>query len=154
MEEGEKDEQVEIAKILANSPDEEQEQAESEQAESKISDETHLKAEAAPKKNEMTQKKQDERRPGDTKEEVLKGEMAKEPSKKAPVSSFFGEAPFAGLCTVPLAVEAAVHVHMCCFVISTAPRKAAVKMQKPETHEGEKKTSAALKTSADEDAKR
>ncbi|XP_056912726.1 DNA ligase 1 isoform X2 [Takifugu flavidus] len=121
MEEGEQEEQVETAKIQATSPDQE----EKEQAESKISDETDLEAEAA-KKNERTRKKHDEKRPAsakerDTKEEVLKGGMDKEPSKKAPVSSFF------------------------------APRKAAVKMEKAETHEGEKKTSAELKPSADED---
>uniref|UniRef100_A0A674P4U1 Ligase I, DNA, ATP-dependent n=1 Tax=Takifugu rubripes TaxID=31033 RepID=A0A674P4U1_TAKRU len=121
MEEGEQEEQVEMAKMQATSPDQE----EKEQAESKISDETDLEAEAA-KKNERTRKKHDEKRPAsakerDTKEEVLKGGMDKEPSKKAPVSSFF------------------------------APRKAAVKMEKAETHEGEKKTSAELKPSADED---
>lgn len=91
MEEGEQEEQVETAKIQATSPDQE----EREQAESKISDETDLEAEAA-KKNERTRKKHDEKRPSsakerDTKEEVLKGGMDKEPSKKAPVSSFFGE---------------------------------------------------------------
>lgn len=108
MEEGENKEQVETTKIRAESPDEEEEEekvgGEKEQAESKISDETHLKAEAAAKKNETTQKKHDEKRPGDPEEEVLKGEMAKEPSKKAPVSSFFGEATLAWLCTVPVAV--------------------------------------------------
>lgn len=107
MEEGEKEEQVETAKIQANSPGEEEEKkvgGEKEQAESKISDETDLQAEAAAKKNETTQKKHDEKRPAfekerDTKEEVLKGEMAKEPSKRAPVSSFFGEATFALHCS-------------------------------------------------------
>lgn len=148
MEEGEKEEQVVTAEIGANSPEEEEEEEES-----KISDEAGLKTEAAATKNETTPEKHDEKRPAaeqrDTKEEVWKGGMAKEPSKKAPVSSFFGEATSAWPSTVPVGVEA--RGHMCCFIISTAPRKAAVKMERAEMHEGEKKRSAELKTSADED---
>lgn len=82
---------------------------------------------------------------GDTKEEVLKSVTSKEPSKKAPISSFFGEATCPYLCA-----GTSVHVEILCFIISKAPRKAALKMEKPEKLEGEKKTSAERKTSADE----
>lgn len=120
MEEGAKEEQVEEAVTQANSPDEKVEKkkvgGEEEQVESKISDETDIKADGEVRKSEANEKQDEEKRPafakeeGDTKEEVLKmskEQNDKEPSKKAPISSFFGEATFAQLCA------AAVRAHQC-----------------------------------------
>ncbi|XP_070701770.1 DNA ligase 1 [Pempheris klunzingeri] len=153
MEEGAKEERVEKAVTEANSSDEEVENKkkeegekakEEERVERKSSDEKEKKAEGAVKKNEATEKTDDEKGPAaaakrevvekDTREgeESPKSQMAKkqkeakeqkdkEPPKKAPISSFF------------------------------APRKAAVKTEKPEKDDGEKKTtSAERKTSVEE----
>lgn len=151
MEEGAKEEGVEKAVTEANRPDEEVENEKKEQGERakeeerverKGSDEKEKKAEGAGKKNEAKEKTDDEREPASAKKEVVekdtregeespKSQMAKkqkeakeqkdkEPPKKSPISSFF------------------------------APRKAAVKTEKPENNEGEKKTSAERKTSAEE----
>lgn len=151
MEEGAKEEGVEKAVTEANRPDEEVENEKKEQGERakeeerverKGSDEREKKAEGAGKKNEAKEKTDDEREPASAKKEVVekdtregeespKSQMAKkqkeakeqkdkEPPKKSPISSFF------------------------------APRKAAVKTEKPENNEGEKKTSAERKTSAEE----
>ncbi|XP_038573311.1 DNA ligase 1 [Micropterus salmoides] len=151
MEEGAKEEGVEKAVTEANRPDEEVENEKKEQGERakeeerverKGSDEKEKKAEGAGKKNEAKEKTDDEREPASAKKEVVekdtregeespKSQMAKkqkeakeqkdkELPKKSPISSFF------------------------------APRKAAVKTEKPENNEGEKKTSAERKTSAEE----
>lgn len=70
-----------------------------EQVESSISDDTDTKD-----KNGANEKKDPEKRAafekeeGDTKEELLKSLTSKEPSKKAPISSFFGEATCPYLC--------------------------------------------------------
>ncbi|KAM9350224.1 DNA ligase 1 isoform 2-T2 [Symphorus nematophorus] len=152
MEEGAKAEEVEKAVTEANSPDEEVEKKkkkgeeekarEEERAEKKSSDEKEEKAEGAVKKNEAKEKTDDEKGPAVAKKEVVekdtregkgspksqtaekqkeaKEQKDKEPPKKAPISSFF------------------------------APRKAAVKTEKLEKSEGEKKTSPERKTSAEE----
>ncbi|XP_044076655.1 DNA ligase 1 isoform X2 [Siniperca chuatsi] len=151
MEEGAKEERVEKAVTQANRPDEEVENKkkeegekakEEERVERKNSDEKEKKAEGAVKKNEAKEKTDDEKGPAVAKKEVVekdtqegeespksqtakkqkeaKEQKDKEPPKKAPISSFF------------------------------APRKAAVKTEKPEKHEGEKKMSAERKTSAEE----
>ncbi|PWA30036.1 hypothetical protein CCH79_00009728 [Gambusia affinis] len=148
MEEGAKEEKVEKPVAEANSPDEEvgnekteEEKAkkEEEQVEEKISDEKEKKAEGAEKKNEAKEKTDDEKGPSVAKDKVVekdtkdtgspksqmeekkqkeaKEQKDKEPAKKTPISSFF------------------------------APRKAAVKTEKPEKNEGEKKTSAERKSS-------
>ncbi|KAM7400129.1 hypothetical protein PAMA_004706 [Pampus argenteus] len=149
MEEGAKE--VEKAVTEANSPDEdvgnekkeEEEKAiEEERVERQSSDEKEKKAEGAEKKNEAKEKADDEKGPAIAKEEVVEKDMQegeespksqkankqkeakeqkdKEPAKKSPISSFF------------------------------APRKAAVKTEKPEKDEGEKKMSAEKKSSAEE----
>uniref|UniRef100_UPI0037E82E0E DNA ligase 1 isoform X2 n=1 Tax=Semicossyphus pulcher TaxID=241346 RepID=UPI0037E82E0E len=154
MEEGAKEERVEKKVTEANSPDEEVEKKkkgeeekakEEERAERQSSDEEEKKAEGAVKKNEAKEKTDDETGSvvakkavveKDTQEEEeeeespksqtvkkqkeAKEQKDKEPPKKAPISSFF------------------------------APRKSAVKTEKPEKNEGEKKTSAERKTSAEE----
>ncbi|XP_040912081.1 DNA ligase 1 [Toxotes jaculatrix] len=151
MEEGAKEETVEKAVTEANSPDEEVENEkkeegekakEEERVERMSSDEKEKKAEGAEKKNEAREKTDDEKGPAVAKKEVVekdtqegeespksqtakkqkeaKEQKDKEPAKKAPISSFF------------------------------APRKAAVKTEKPEKNEGEKKTSAERKSSAEE----
>ncbi|XP_043990597.1 DNA ligase 1 [Gambusia affinis] len=151
MEEGAKEEKVEKPVAEANSPDEEvgnekteEEKAkkEEEQVEEKISDEKEKKAEGAEKKNEAKEKTDDEKGPSVAKDKVVekdtkdtgspksqmeekkqkeaKEQKDKEPAKKTPISSFF------------------------------APRKAAVKTEKPEKNEGEKKTSAERKSSEEE----
>ncbi|XP_036940660.1 DNA ligase 1 [Acanthopagrus latus] len=141
MEEGAKEERVEKAVTEANSSDEEvgngkKEEGEEERVERKSSDEKEEKAEGAVKQNEAKEKANDEKEvvEKDTQEgeESPKSQMAKkqkeakeqkdkELPKKAPISTFF------------------------------APRKTAVKTEKPETSDGgEKKTSAERKTSAEE----
>ncbi|XP_013868511.1 DNA ligase 1 [Austrofundulus limnaeus] len=153
MEEGAKEERVEKAAAEANGPDEEVEnkkkegaekakEEEEEQVGKKHSDEREKKAEGAGERNEAKEKTDDERRPTAAKEEVgakgtrvtgspksqtaekkqkeAKEQKDKEPAKKTPISSFF------------------------------APRKAAVKTDKTETNEGEKKTNADKKNSGDE----
>ncbi|XP_054452319.1 DNA ligase 1 isoform X2 [Anoplopoma fimbria] len=173
MEEGVKEECVEKAVAEANSPDEEvekknkkkeegeqeqQEEEEEERVKRKSSDEKVKKAEGAEKKNEAREKTDDEKGPAVAKkkkkkvveeeeeEEVVvekdtqegkespksqtarkqkepKEQKDKEPLKKAPISSFF------------------------------APRKAAVKTEKPENNEGEKKTTSAERKSSAEESK-
>lgn len=155
MEEGAKEERVDKAVTEANRADEEVEKKKKkkkkeegekankeERAERKSSDEKGEKAEGAEKKNEAKGKTDDEKGPAVSKEEVVekdtregeespksqtakkqkeaKEQKDKEPAKKAPISSFF------------------------------APRKAAVKTEKPEKDEGEKKMSAERKSSAEE----
>ncbi|XP_014863946.1 PREDICTED: DNA ligase 1 [Poecilia mexicana] len=151
MEEGAKEEKVEKPVAEANSPDEEvgnektegeKAKKEEEQVEEKISDEKEKKAEGAEKKNEAKEKTDDEKGPSVAKDKVFekdtkdtgspksqmeekkqkeaKEQKDKEPAKKTPISSFF------------------------------APRKAAVKTEKPEKNEGEKKTSAERKSSDEE----
>ncbi|GLD50740.1 DNA ligase 1 isoform X1 [Lates japonicus] len=151
MEEGAKEEEVEKAVTEANSPDEEEENEkkeegeeakEEEREERKSSDEREKKAEGAEKKNEAKEKMDDEKGPVVAKKEVVekdtregeespksqtvkkqkeaKEQKDKEPAKKAPISSFF------------------------------APRKAAVKTEKPEKNDEEKKTSTERKSSAEE----
>ncbi|XP_032422255.1 DNA ligase 1 [Xiphophorus hellerii] len=151
MEEGAKEEKVEKPVAEANSPDEEvgnektegeKAKKEEEQVEEKISDEKEKKAEGAEKKNEAKKKTDDEKGPSVAKDKVVekdtkdtgspksqmeekkqkeaKEQKDKEPAKKTPISSFF------------------------------APRKAAVKTEKPEKNEGEKKTSAERKSSEEE----
>ncbi|XP_030258803.1 DNA ligase 1 [Sparus aurata] len=141
MEEGAKEERVEKAVTEASSPDEEvgnekKEEGEEERVERKSSDEKEEKAEGAVKQNEAKEKANDEKEvvEKDTREgeESPKSQMAKkqkeakeqkdkELPKKAPISTFF------------------------------APRKTAVKTDKPEKNDGgEKKTSAERKTSAEE----
>ncbi|XP_037538336.1 DNA ligase 1 [Nematolebias whitei] len=148
MEEGAEEERVEKAATEANGPDEEVEnkkkgeaekaKKEEEQVEKKSSDEKEKKAEGAGKKNEATEKTDDEKGPAVAKEEGVekdtqdtgspksqtvgkkqkeaKEQKDKEPAKKPPISSFF------------------------------APRKAAVKTGKTETNpEGEKKTNTEKK---------
>ncbi|XP_014908623.1 DNA ligase 1 [Poecilia latipinna] len=151
MEEGAKEEKVEKPVAEANSPDEEvgnektegeKAKKEEEQVEEKISDEKEKKAEGAEKKNEAKEKTDDEKRPSVAKDKVFekdtkdtgspksqmeekkqkeaKEQKDKESAKKTPISSFF------------------------------APRKAAVKTEKPEKNKGEKKTSAERKSSDEE----
>lgn len=124
-----------------------------EEEDSKISDQRDRRAEEA-----VDQKKDEARRvsveEGETREEVLKSPPSKErkdkePSKKAPLSSFFGQQIFAQLGV--LQPGSSLSSHISCFVLPTAPRKAAVKMEKPDKHEGEKKMNAERKTSAEED---
>ncbi|KAF7655755.1 hypothetical protein LDENG_00050700 [Lucifuga dentata] len=148
MEEGAKEERIEKAVTEASRPDEEVEKKkgkgeeakeEEEQVEKKHSDE---KAEGVEKKNEVGKETDYEKGPAVGKEDVVekdmqkgnespKSQMAKEPkqakeqkdkepARKAPISSFF------------------------------APRKAAVKTEKPDKNEGEKKTSVATKSAAEE----
>lgn len=120
-----------------------EEEEEEERGERKGSDEAEKKAEGAVKKNEAKEKTDDEKASAVAKKEVVekdtrekreespksqtaekqkeaKEQKDKEPPKKAPISSFF------------------------------APRKAAVKTEKPERDEGERKTSAERKSSAEE----
>ncbi|XP_073346560.1 DNA ligase 1 [Pagrus major] len=141
MDEGAKEERVEKAVTEANSPDEEvgnekKEEGEEERVKRKSSDEKEEKAEGAGKQNEAMEKTNDEKevvekdtREGEEspksqtakKQKEAKEQKDKELPKKAPISSFF------------------------------APRKAAVKTEKPEKNEGgEKKTSAERKSSAEE----
>ncbi|XP_041804951.1 DNA ligase 1 [Chelmon rostratus] len=153
MEEGAKEERVEKPVTEDNGPDEEVEnkkkeegekvgEEEEEQVESCSSDEKGKKAEEAVKENEANEKTDDEKGPSVAKKEVVekdvqegeespKSQMAKEqkeekeqkdkePPKKAPISSFF------------------------------APRKAAVKTEKPDVNEGAKAASAERKASAEE----
>ncbi|KAM7379731.1 hypothetical protein PAMP_005262 [Pampus punctatissimus] len=149
MEEGAKE--VEKAVTEANSPDEDvgnekkeegEKAIEEERVKRRSSDEKEKKAEGAEKKNEAKEKADDEKGPAIAKEEVVEKDMQegeespksqkankqkeakeqkdKEPAKKSPISSFF------------------------------APRKVAVKTEKPEKDEGEKKMSAEKKSSAEE----
>ncbi|XP_040000412.1 LOW QUALITY PROTEIN: DNA ligase 1 [Xiphias gladius] len=150
MEQGAKEEKVEKAVPGRPSPmDEvEQEEREGEMAKQegggwkKNSDEREKMKEARKKEKEAKEKTDDERGPAVAKEEVVekdtregkespksqtakkqkeaKEQRDKEPAKKAPISSFF------------------------------APRKAAVKTEKPDKNEGEKKTHAERKSSAEE----
>ncbi|XP_024860576.1 DNA ligase 1 isoform X2 [Kryptolebias marmoratus] len=152
MEEGAEEERVEKAATEANRPDEEVEnkkkeeaekaKKEEEQVEKKSCDEKEKKAEGAAKKNEVKEKTDDEKGPAVANEKVgekdtpdtgspksqtvekkqkeAKEQKDKEPAKKTPISSFF------------------------------APRKAAVKTDKTETNEGEKKTNAEKKNSGEE----
>lgn len=124
-----------------------------EEEDSKISDQRDRRAEEA-----VDQKKNETRRVSveklETKEEVLKSPLSKEgkdkePSKKPAFSSFFGQQIFAQLSV--LQPGSSLSSHISCFVLPTAPRKAAVKMEKPDKHEGEKKMNAERKTSAEED---
>lgn len=143
------------------SPDSPHEEVEEEQQvrgeeveeEGKISDQRDGRAEEA-----VDQKKDEKRgvsvKEGETREEVLKSQLSKErkdkePSKKPPLSSFFGRQIFAQLSV--LQPGSSLSSHICCFILPTAPRKAAVKMEKPDQHEGEKKMNAERKTSAEED---
>lgn len=144
MEEGAKEERTEKAVTETNSPDEElekekkedgKEAKEEEQVDRESSDEKEKKAEGAEKKNEAKEETDDEKGPAVAKKKVvekdtqeggespksqtLKRQKDKEPAKKAPISSFF------------------------------APRKAAVKTEKPEKNEGEKTTDAEKKSSAE-----
>uniref|UniRef100_A0AAQ6INM9 DNA ligase n=1 Tax=Anabas testudineus TaxID=64144 RepID=A0AAQ6INM9_ANATE len=145
MEEGAKEERVEKA-VTEKRPDEEMENKrkeeegekakEEELVDKKGSDEKEKKAEGAEKKNEAKGKTDDEKGPAAAKKEEVekdtregeespksqtaKKQKDKEPTKKAPISSFF------------------------------APRKAAVKTEKPEKNEGEKNTSAERRSSAEE----
>lgn len=121
MEEGAKEERAEKAVTEANNPDEEEEAnkekmegekaREEDQVHGKDSDEKGKKDEGAAKKNEAKEKTDDEKGPANAKKEVVetdercqeespKSQMAKEQkdkevSKKAPISSFFGEGEFA-----------------------------------------------------------
>lgn len=120
MEEGAKEERVEKAAAEANGPDEEVENKKKEGAEKakkegkKRSDEREKKAEGAGKQQEAKEKTDDEKGPGAAKEEVgekdtgspksqpdekkqreAKEQKDKEPAKKPPISSFFGEQEFA-----------------------------------------------------------
>lgn len=115
MEDDAKEERVEKAVSEAKTPDEE-EKKEKGDVERKSSDEQAKKAEAAEKKNEAKQETDDETgsavcKPGlvekDTPEEEdsPKSQMAreqKEPAKKAPISTFFGEGVNLHIC-VPAA---------------------------------------------------
>ncbi|TDH05619.1 hypothetical protein EPR50_G00124340 [Perca flavescens] len=153
MEEDAKEERVEKAVAVANSPDEEEvkkkkrEEEEKAKEEERVkqtsSDEKGKKAEGAENEEEAKEKTDDEKRPAaakkkeavekDTqeregspksqtarKQKEAKEQKDKEPPKKAPISSFF------------------------------APRKAVVKTEKAEEREGEKKTSAERKPSAED----
>ncbi|XP_061587850.1 DNA ligase 1 [Cololabis saira] len=154
MEEGAEEERVEKAPAEANRRDEQgddktkEEREKAEEDEAQVDkrgpdDEEEKKDEEAEKKNEEKEKMDDERGPAvaqevvvkkDTqdgeespksqmagkKQKVAKEQEDKEPAKKAPISSFF------------------------------APRKAAVKTEKPERSEGEKKTSAGRKSTEGE----
>ncbi|KAF1384066.1 hypothetical protein PFLUV_G00138410 [Perca fluviatilis] len=153
MDEDTKEERVEKAVAVANSPDEEEvkkkkrEEEEKAKEEERVkqtsSDEKEKKAEGAENEEEAKEKTDDEKRPAtakkkeavekDTqegegspksqtarKQKEAKEQKDKEPPKKAPISSFF------------------------------APRKAAVKTEKAEESEGEKKTSAERKPSAED----
>uniref|UniRef100_A0A8C9YHY8 DNA ligase n=1 Tax=Sander lucioperca TaxID=283035 RepID=A0A8C9YHY8_SANLU len=154
MEEDAKEERVEKAVAVANSPDEEEvkkkkerEEEEKAKEEERVkptsSDEKEKKAEGVENEEEAKEKTDDEKRPAvakkkeavekDTREgegspksqtarkqKEAKEQKDKEPPKKAPISSFF------------------------------APRKAAVKTEKAEESEGEKKTSAERKPSAED----
>lgn len=146
----------------AHSHDEEVEEKpkgeEGEEEEGKISHQKDRTAEEEVKKNEANEKKDGEKTRAsgkgerDTQEEVLKSQQSreqkdKEPSPKAAISCFFGEEVSAWL------QEALLCLHICCFLFffSKAPRKAAVKMEKPDKHEEEKKMSAERKSSTEED---
>uniref|UniRef100_A0AAX7UNF3 DNA ligase n=1 Tax=Astatotilapia calliptera TaxID=8154 RepID=A0AAX7UNF3_ASTCA len=153
MEEDTKEERGEKAATEANNPGDEEVENKSkeeetvekeEQVEKKSPDEKEEKAEEAEKKNEAKPKTDDddEKGPAVAKTEVVekdtrgteespksqtvkrqkeaKEQKDKEPTRKAPISSFF------------------------------APRKAAVKTEKPEKNEGEKKTSPERKRSEEE----
>ncbi|XP_078143791.1 DNA ligase 1 [Centroberyx gerrardi] len=150
MEEGAKEERVEKAVTEADRPEEvkEEKKEDGEKAKEEEQVEKGKKAEGAEKKNEAKKKKKvdvDEKGPAAAKEEAVekdtregrespKSQTAKEQkeakeqkdkqsAKKAPISSFF------------------------------APRKAAVKMEKPEEkNEGEKKTSAEKRKDGEKNA--
>lgn len=109
MEEGLKNE-VEMAVTEANSPDEEMKNEmkvkTEEQMEREISDEKKREPQEVVKQNEVKEKTDDERVCAAAKEEVVENDgnlksqttkerKDKELSKKAPISSFFGEEEFA-----------------------------------------------------------
>ncbi|KAM9322676.1 DNA ligase 1 isoform 2-T2 [Pholidichthys leucotaenia] len=141
-----KEERVEKAVTTENKSDEEVGSESKDEGEEAKKDEeqeekktTEKKAEGAKKKNEKKEKVDDEKRPAVAKMEADEKDMQdsegspkshkqkeakeqkdKEQAKKAPISSFF------------------------------APRKATVKMEKPDRSEGEKKTSGERKSSEEE----
>lgn len=188
MKEGAKEERVEKAAAEANGPDEEVEnkkeegaekaKEEEEQVGKKRSDEREKKAEGAGKQNEAKEKTgptaaQEEVGEKDTgspksqtvekKPKEAKEQKDKEPAKKIPISSFFGEEEFAlEMClncllsvgeysTIFSVINPSSHLSFLPFLIfifPAAPRKAAVKSDKTETKEGERKTDK--KNSGDE----
>ena len=116
MEEDAKEEDTEKAVTAANSQDEEvenkkkedgEEAKEERRADGESCHEGEKKAEGAEKKNEAKEKSDDEKGPATAKKEVVEKDMRegeespksqtakeqrdKEPAKKAPISSFFGE---------------------------------------------------------------
>lgn len=128
------DEEVENKKKKGEKAKEEEE--EEEQVEEKISDEKEKKAEGVEKQNEAKEKTDDEKGPSVAKEEVVekdtkdtgspksqmtekkqkeaKEQKDKEPARKTPISSFFGEEEFAFIC----ACIKKCLLKMCCAFIS------------------------------------